>query len=111
MTQFIPDKVEIDAIIINIISEIPLNKVHPKIIASYQYISNITGINSGKSTPEILCLYLPLKSHHTFETKENGFQSFFGNKKIMHKGREVWFHIYLIAVLKNQLCGILQDGQ
>ena len=46
-------------------------------------------------------LSLPFRCHHTFSTKENGCQFFIENNNDIHKYREVWCHVELNAVKKD----------
>ena len=100
LTHFFRDKVYIDSGIINILSEKPLIKFHPKIITRDQSISNVTGQKSDKSIPEMSQLPLTFRFHHTFSTNYNWCQFLFVNKNTVRKCGEVWFYVDPVAVKK-----------
>ena len=101
LMQFIPNKFYIDARTREILYENPLIKFHPKTIARDQLIANTTRKNSYNFIPKIARLNLTFRCWHNFATKDDGYQFFFGNKNVIHKGREVWCHIEIILVKKD----------
>ena len=60
LTLFVPDMIDIDTVISNILAKNPLVKVYPKIIVHDQLIANIRGKHSYNSIQKIWnsCPYL-----------------------------------------------------
>ena len=99
LIEFVPDgkNIDVDAELGKIIEANPLIRVHPKLLAYDKAVASITKRNQSRKVVKSFRIPLGLKCRHTYTSKDDGCNYFFGKKFLKHKDGTVWCHVELIG--------------
>lgn len=91
---------DVSTAINKLISENPLIRMHPKMLAFDHAVAAVTA-RDQKAVTKSCRIPLPIKCRHTYAVKEDGDNFFFGKKFIVHKDGSIWCHVELVGVQRD----------